>query len=344
MRTWMLVAPMVGNRRTGRALGRGRATRAAGAVVLAVAVLASAGPASATDAGYSGTLTITSVLPPTTSGSVYVQGSYAVTHNCTAPPGDFTYCGYFLTVSTVPQGTACRPDNTTWVQSGIYDHTQGQIPQSGSVYWAEYAMSGAQPRTACLYNDGNILIAQSNYTIPGTAPSSSPTSTPVADVAPLSVSAARANVTGILRQKFGGRFKAHRNYKRNCYRLTRQKVRCRVRWDHGAWRYSGAVDMRNDPADPEGTILFTNTVRRKRLHSPTPKHSPGGPSGGPSPSPTRSSCDPNYSGACLNPNASDYDCAGGSGNGPLYVQGPITVVGTDHYDLDAYGDGVGCES
>jgi hypothetical protein len=27
-------------------------------------------------------------------------------------------------------------------------------------------------------------------------------------------------------------------------------------------------------------------------------------------------CDSNYTGACLDPNASDYDCAGGSGNGP----------------------------
>jgi len=56
-----------------------------------------------------------------------------------------------------------------------------------------------------------------------------------------------------------------------------------------------------------------------------------------------SECDPNYSGACLNPNASDYDCEGGSGNGPYYT-GEVTVVGVDHYGLDADGDGVGCES
>jgi hypothetical protein len=56
----------------------------------------------------------------------------------------------------------------------------------------------------------------------------------------------------------------------------------------------------------------------------------------------KSSCDPNYSGACV-PIASDVDCAGGSGNGPAYVTGPVTVVGTDIYDLDRDGDGVGCE-
>jgi len=53
-------------------------------------------------------------------------------------------------------------------------------------------------------------------------------------------------------------------------------------------------------------------------------------------------CDPNYTGACV-PIASDVDCAGGSGNGPAYVQGPVQVVGTDIYGLDRDGDGIGCE-
>jgi hypothetical protein len=53
-------------------------------------------------------------------------------------------------------------------------------------------------------------------------------------------------------------------------------------------------------------------------------------------------CDPNYSGACV-PIASDVDCAGGSGNGPAYVQGPVRVIGKDIYDLDSDGDGIGCE-
>ena len=55
-----------------------------------------------------------------------------------------------------------------------------------------------------------------------------------------------------------------------------------------------------------------------------------------------SGCDPSYQGACLNPSASDYDCAGGSGNGPYYT-GPVRVVGPDHFRLDANGDGHGCE-
>lgn len=53
-------------------------------------------------------------------------------------------------------------------------------------------------------------------------------------------------------------------------------------------------------------------------------------------------CDPNYEGACV-PIASDVDCAGGSGNGPEYVRGPVYVVGTDIYKLDRDGDGIACE-
>ncbi len=52
-------------------------------------------------------------------------------------------------------------------------------------------------------------------------------------------------------------------------------------------------------------------------------------------------CDPNYSG-CV-PVASDVDCAGGSGDGPAYVSGPIRVIGSDIYRLDHDNDGIACE-
>ncbi len=53
-------------------------------------------------------------------------------------------------------------------------------------------------------------------------------------------------------------------------------------------------------------------------------------------------CDPNYTGACV-PIASDVDCAGGKGDGPAFVEGPVRVVGSDPYRLDADNDGIGCE-
>ena len=62
----------------------------------------------------------------------------------------------------------------------------------------------------------------------------------------------------------------------------------------------------------------------------------------PEPEP-ESGCDSNYAGGCV-PIDSDVDCAGGSGNGPSYVNGPVRVVGSDIYGLDRDGDGIGCES
>lgn len=60
------------------------------------------------------------------------------------------------------------------------------------------------------------------------------------------------------------------------------------------------------------------------------------------PPPPPSNCTSGYS-PCLAP-AYDYDCAGGSGDGPEYAYGPIYVTGSDPYDLDRDGDGVACES
>ena len=51
-------------------------------------------------------------------------------------------------------------------------------------------------------------------------------------------------------------------------------------------------------------------------------------------------CTPGYD-PCLPP-AYDYDCQGGSGNGPAYT-GRVNVTGPDIYGLDRDGDGVGCE-
>lgn len=96
--------------------------------------------------------------------------------------------------------------------------------------------------------------------------------------------------------------------------------------------------------DPPGTVLAMSTepgselepgesIRITVAKAPPP----------PKPAPEAvANCHSSYEGACLDPNASDYDCAGGSGNGPEYT-GFVTVVGPDVFDLDADGDGVGCE-
>jgi hypothetical protein len=73
-----------------------------------------------------------------------------------------------------------------------------------------------------------------------------------------------------------------------------------------------------------------------KVSSPTPAPAPT-----PTPSPSSSVCTPGYS-PCIAPGL-DVDCAGGSGNGPRYVSGPIYVTGTDVYGLDRDNDGIGCE-
>jgi endonuclease YncB( thermonuclease family) len=71
--------------------------------------------------------------------------------------------------------------------------------------------------------------------------------------------------------------------------------------------------------------------------SPPPSTSSGGGGGG--------SCTPGYSPCLVDHGGADYDCAGGSGNGPYYTQPGVTysVTGSDPYGLDRDGDGSGCE-
>ena len=62
----------------------------------------------------------------------------------------------------------------------------------------------------------------------------------------------------------------------------------------------------------------------------------------PQPSPD---CTNGYSPCLIYHGGSDYDCYGGSGDGPYYTEPGIvyTVSGSDPYGLDADNDGYGCE-
>jgi hypothetical protein len=53
-------------------------------------------------------------------------------------------------------------------------------------------------------------------------------------------------------------------------------------------------------------------------------------------------CHPSYGGACLDRNATDFDCVGNGGDGPYYT-GQVTIVGPDVYGLDGDNDGIGCD-
>ncbi|MDA0365310.1 MAG: thermonuclease family protein [Chloroflexi bacterium] len=59
--------------------------------------------------------------------------------------------------------------------------------------------------------------------------------------------------------------------------------------------------------------------------------------------PSTAACDASYPDVCIPVGAADYDCAGGSGNGPNYISGPIRVLPPDPHRLDRDHDGWGCE-
>jgi hypothetical protein len=97
------------------------------------------------------------------------------------------------------------------------------------------------------------------------------------------------------------------------------------------------------------TVTETETVKKRVVKTKTVTETVtvagesgggGGGSGGGGASP---GCHPSYEGECLDPSLYDYDCASGSGDGPGYVYGTVSVVGYDEYGLDADGDGYGCD-
>jgi hypothetical protein len=99
----------------------------------------------------------------------------------------------------------------------------------------------------------------------------------------------------------------------------------------GAWEFARS-----------GGGLQANSFSMDKVSGGTPERDPSACASQATPAPPAAACDPNYSGACLDPNSADYDCQGGSGDGPDYT-GPVTIVGDDPYGLDADGNNLGCE-
>jgi hypothetical protein len=127
------------------------------------------------------------------------------------------------------------------------------------------------------------------------------------------------------------------------YRIAVQRQRADGTWVNfnsvvpgRSWNITGVVGVYRLAHLRTCTRPYTaSSSRAVRITAPAAKHK--APTGTPA-----KRCDPNYAGACV-PIASDVDCAGGRGNGPAYVRGPVRVIGTDIYGLDRDGDGVGCE-
>lgn len=107
------------------------------------------------------------------------------------------------------------------------------------------------------------------------------------------------------------------------------------------YKYQSEFKTAQKSAETNKKGLWAPGVCEKEVKG-TPTQAPVAiPTPTPIPSQTSSRCNPNYSG-CLKQNAGDYDCAGGTGNGPNYT-GMVQVIGYDEYGLDRDGDGLACE-
>jgi hypothetical protein len=107
--------------------------------------------------------------------------------------------------------------------------------------------------------------------------------------------------------------------------------------------FSGRWSLRK-----EGDSWLAEDIDIEKVSGGTPTVSASECAQDPPPQPAPATSKPEPSGdcvagysPCLSP-ASDYDCEGGSGDGPAYT-GTVQVSGSDPYGLDADGDGVGCE-
>jgi hypothetical protein len=101
--------------------------------------------------------------------------------------------------------------------------------------------------------------------------------------------------------------------------------------------YLDGVEISRSVAREEVTVQPVDEVTSIGTRVPPPVVA------APEPEPANDGCDTNYADACV-PIAFDVDCAGGSGDGPGYVDGPVRIVGSDIYRLDNDDDGVACDS
>jgi hypothetical protein len=150
------------------------------------------------------------------------------------------------------------------------------------------------------------------------------------DVAPLTIVDARSYLPDALKDKYGTRF-SRSGFTRACNRYSVAKVRCRVAWRKSPYKYTGTVTLWNDPEDPEGSYVYSTSIKRKRTKSSkqTTRNQGSAPAAQPS-------CNPNYSGVCLQ-NGGDVNCGDISATN-------FRSTGSDPFRLDGDGDGIACES
>lgn len=192
-------------------------------------------------------------------GNGQVVATYTATFTQCTSDG---YCGWFPQAAQVPASVPCpaviEDTHITYVGN---NQESGGTQTGTDTFYPAYT-----PTRLCLYayqNSQNHLLADYVYP-PTTATPTGPTLTPTAGgnttVSPISISEARGYVPAVLKKKFGRRFNQN-SLMRSCYRLTGEKVRCRVAWRKFGTRYAGSVTIWNDPADPTHRYLYRLSVR-----------------------------------------------------------------------------------
>jgi hypothetical protein len=220
------------------------------AIAAAILTLVMPGAASA-DAG-----AISGVAP---AGNGQVTATYTATFSQCTSSG---YCGWFPQASQVPASSPCPAaiEDTHITYVGTNQDTSGTQTGTDTFY-------PAYPSTRlCLYayhDSRDFLLA--DYVYPSVTAPTGPTPTQpagggTATVGPISISEAKGYVPAVLKKKFGRRFNRN-SLMRSCYRLTGEKVRCRVAWRKFGTRWSGSVTIWNDPRDPAHRYLYRLSVR-----------------------------------------------------------------------------------
>jgi hypothetical protein len=206
-----------------------------------------------------------------------VWATYTSVSTTCSPSG---YCGWFPYGVQSPASAPCTPHTEgdgrlTYVGEGGTDTgpysetaTDNFFPSWSPVKiclytWRPDSMSG--PGIDTLVAEYVHGAAAATPVAPTPAPAPEPASEPDA-VPAMGVSEAKDYLSGLLRKKFGKRFKRRSGrFSRSCYRLSAEKVRCRVSWKYKAYRYSGTVDEWNDPSNPSEKFLYRIHIKRKRI-------------------------------------------------------------------------------
>ena len=130
-------------------------------------------------------------------------------------------------------------------------------------------------------------------------------------------------------------------------KLTRAKGTLSDRGLSATIKYKSTTRFSADTVISQSRKAGAGVLPDTKITLVVAKAPPPPPTTPPPPPPTTPprNCHPSYPDVCLRPDASDYDCEGGSGNGPYYVAGPLRVLDPDPFDLDGNdNDGLGCES